>query len=123
MITRETCMKKREFEKVNVSDPNMHIRSPLISNVLTPYFQDSNPPIIDIRMPGTATSQTRVLAIVNVRENSSISVGKMGGMDCNEKMNENLVRKLTSKALFLLLPSIPNTCHFSKRELRVLQCL
>ena len=116
-------MKKSECAKENASDPNMHVRSPLISNVLTPYFQDSNPPIIDIRMPGTATSQTRVLAIVKVRENSSISVGKIGGIACNEQMNENLVRKLTSKALFLLFPSISNACHFSERELRVLQYL
>lgn len=94
-------MKKIEFENENVNDPNMHMKSPVISNGLTPYFQDNNPPIIDIRMPGTATSQTRVLAIVNVRENSSIKIGKIGGIACNEKMKENLVRKLTSKALVL----------------------
>ena len=94
-------MKKIEFEKEKVSDPNMHTRSPIINNGLTPYFQDNNPPIIDIRMPGTATNQTRVLAIVKVRENSSIKTGKTGGIACNEKMKENLVRKLTSNALVL----------------------
>ena len=101
IINREICMKKIEFEKEKVSDPNMHTRSPIINNGLTPYFQDNNPPIIDIRMPGTATNQTRVLAIVKVRENSSIKTGKIGGIACNEKMKENLVRKLTSNALVL----------------------
>lgn len=79
----------------------MHVRSPLISNALTPYLQDSKPPIIDIRIPGTAISQTSVLAIVKVRENSSINAGKIGGIACNENMNENLVKKLTSNAIFL----------------------
>jgi hypothetical protein len=91
----------------------MHISSPLISNFLTPYFQDSNPPMIDIRIPGTATSQTRVLAIVKVRENSSIKMGNIGGMACNEKMKENLVRKLTSKALFLFFCTLFNASHFT----------
>jgi hypothetical protein len=113
-------MKKREFEKENVSDPNMHTRSPLINNGLTPYFQDSNPPIIDIRMPGIATNQTRVLAIVKVRENSSIKTGKIGGIACNEKIKENLVKKLTSKALVLLFFSLCNASHLTGKIISTL---
>jgi hypothetical protein len=55
-----------------------------------------------------------VLAIVKVRENSSIKTGKIGGIACNEKMKANLVRKLTNKALFLFFCSVRNTSHLKE---------
>jgi hypothetical protein len=61
-----------------------------------------------------------VLAIVKVRENSSIKTGKIGGMACNEKIKENLVKKLTSKALVLLFCSLYNASHLSVKIISTL---
>ena len=66
---------------------------------MIPYFPVKRPPKIDIKRPGNATSNMRLLATVKPILNSCTIIGKSGGIACNVKIKENLVIKPTKSAL------------------------
>jgi len=117
----QSCTIVNIGEKKHGNELKTQIDSPIIKNILTPYFPVKMPPNIDMKTPGKATSHMRLLAMVKLNLNSSIINGNMGGMACIEKIKENLVRKATIRAMDL--PLFKSSKNFpSNIEFKLILC-
>jgi hypothetical protein len=75
------------------------VNIPAVKKNFTPYFTTSNPPSIDKKRPGIATSHIRLLAEVKLNPYSAIIRGSKGGIACMEKRKANIVKKLVKRIL------------------------
>ena len=95
----ESCNNRKVSEIEHNNELNRQINKPIVSSFLIPYLPVKRLPKIDIKRPGIATSNIRLLATMNPILNSCTIIGNNGGMACNVKIKENLVIKLTKSAL------------------------
>ena len=79
--------------------PKVAINIPVVKKNFTPDFATSNPPRIDKKRPGIATSHIRLLAEVKLNPYSAIIKGSRGGIACMEKRKANMVKKLVKRIL------------------------